>query len=117
MFAVTGITGQVGSAVAENLLQQGHKVRALVRDPDKGRRWKEKGCELAIGDFNDPAALARAFSNVQGAFIMIPANFAPSPDFREPRAILAALKQALATARPPKIVCLSSVGAHRSSGL
>jgi len=66
MFAVTGITGQVGSAVAENLLRQGHKVRALVRDPDKGRRWKEKGCELAIGDFNDPAALARASLKSRG---------------------------------------------------
>jgi uncharacterized protein YbjT (DUF2867 family) len=117
MFAVTGITGQVGGAVAQNLLQQGHKVRALVRDLDKGRQWEAKGCELIVGDFNDSAAMARAFSNVEGAFIMLPANFAPSPDFRETRVILAAMKQALATARPPKIVCLSSVGAQRSSGL
>jgi hypothetical protein len=32
MFAVTGITGNVGGAVANSLLAAGRKVRAVVRD-------------------------------------------------------------------------------------
>ena len=32
MFAVTGLTGQVGGAVARTLLDEGRKVRAVVRE-------------------------------------------------------------------------------------
>jgi len=117
MYAITGITGQVGGAVAHNLLKQGLKVRAIVRNREKGREWEAKGGETAIGDFSDPASLGAAFAGVQGVFVMIPPYFAPSEGFPEARAVIASLKQALEAARPPKIVCLSSIGAHRSSGL
>jgi len=117
MYAITGITGQVGGAVATSLLQRGLKVRAIVRDQNKGRAWEKEGCEIALADFSDAAALAVAFSNVAGVFVMIPANFAPSPGFPEARAVLASLQKALSAARPPNIVCLSSIGAHRPSGL
>ena len=36
MFAITGVTGKVGGAVARSLLAQGHNVRAIVRDAEKG---------------------------------------------------------------------------------
>ena len=32
MYAITGITGQVGGAVARNLLSENQSVRAVVRD-------------------------------------------------------------------------------------
>jgi NAD(P)H dehydrogenase (quinone) len=35
MFAVAGITGQVGGAVARTLLAEGCGVRAVVRDANK----------------------------------------------------------------------------------
>ena len=34
---VTGATGKVGSRLAQRLVQHGHTVRALVRDPASGR--------------------------------------------------------------------------------
>jgi uncharacterized protein YbjT (DUF2867 family) len=37
MFAVTGITGQVGGVVARVLLAAGLDVRGVVRDPVKER--------------------------------------------------------------------------------
>lgn len=117
MFAITGITGQVGSAVAQSLLDRGLPVRAIVRDPARGRTWRDQGCEAVIARLDDPGALTTAFSGTKGVFIMIPANFAPDPDFSETRTILASLKRALAQARPPRIVCLSSIGAHRTSKL
>jgi uncharacterized protein YbjT (DUF2867 family) len=117
MFAITGITGQVGSAVAQNLLDRGLPVRAVIRDPLRGRAWREKGCEAVIARFDDHGALTRAFSGTHGVFVMIPPNFAPSPDFSETRAILASLRRALAQARPPRVVCLSSIGAHRTGKL
>ncbi len=42
MYAVMGITGNVGGAVARELLAQGKKVRALVRDPKKASEWAER---------------------------------------------------------------------------
>jgi uncharacterized protein YbjT (DUF2867 family) len=117
MFAITGITGQVGGAVAQNLLDRGLPVRAVIRDPLRGRAWREKGCEAVIARFDDYGALARAFAGTRGVFVMIPPNFAPSPDFSEKRTILASLQRALAQARPPRVVALSSVGAHLTEKL
>jgi len=37
MYAVTGITGKVGGAVARTLLSAGQQVRAVVRDAKKGK--------------------------------------------------------------------------------
>jgi uncharacterized protein YbjT (DUF2867 family) len=46
MFAVTGITGQVGGVVGRTLLERGHKVRAIVRNPEKAKFWADQGCEI-----------------------------------------------------------------------
>ncbi|HTW70770.1 MAG TPA: NAD-dependent epimerase/dehydratase family protein [Acetobacteraceae bacterium] len=47
MHAITGITGQVGGAVAHTLLAEGANVRAVARDAGKAAPWQERGCELA----------------------------------------------------------------------
>jgi NAD(P)H dehydrogenase (quinone) len=112
MYAVTGITGQVGGAAATSLLEMGQKVRAVVRNPDRARDWADKGCEIAQADFADGEALVRAFTGVDGVFILIPPMFDPSPGFPEVRAVIATLQAALEVAKPPKIVCLSTIGAQ-----
>ena len=50
MYAVTGITGRVGGAVAEHLLAQGERIRAIVRNPEKAASWKDRGAEIAVAD-------------------------------------------------------------------
>ena len=112
MYAITGITGQVGSAVAAALLAQGQQVRAVVRDPAKAEAWKARGCEIAIAEINDVAALTEAFRGVEGVFVLLPPIFDPSPGFTEGKAMLASLHGALDLARPPRIVCLSTIGAQ-----
>ena len=97
MFAITGITGQVGGEVARNLLAARHSVRAVVRDVGKGKAWAERGCDLVSADINDPAALTAAFKGVDGVFVLVPPNFDPSPDFREARAVAATLSSATST--------------------
>ena len=62
MFALTGITGQVGGAMADVLMQRRLPVRAVVRDADNGAGWAAQGCEMAIAQMNDPRALAEAFN-------------------------------------------------------
>ena len=117
MFLVMGITGKVGGATARHLLAQGKKVRALVRDREKAAIWADQGVELVDGDWNDPVAIQRALDGVEGAFLMLPAIWAPSPDFKEAKSVIANYVTALTKVAPPRIVALSSMGANRTSGL
>jgi uncharacterized protein YbjT (DUF2867 family) len=112
MFAVTGITGQVGGHVARTLMTEGRQVRAVVRDPGKGAVWGGRGCDVAVADVADPAALAEAFRGTQGVFLLLPPTFDPSPGFPEARAVIAAVRTAIESARPERVVCLSTIGAQ-----
>ena len=116
-YAIMGITGQVGGAVARHLLKNGKAVRGIVRDPAKACDWEAKGVELAAAESGDASALTEAFRGTEGAYVMLPPFFAPSPDFREARAIADALAQALGAAQPVKVVVLSTVGGHRDHGV
>ena len=112
MFAVTGITGQVGGVVARLLLAAGHEVRAVVRDAAKGEVWAKQGCEVALADVNDQHALQHAFEGTEGVFVLLPPTFDPTPGFPEARKTIATLRAALATAKPSKVVVLSTIGAQ-----
>jgi NAD(P)H dehydrogenase (quinone) len=112
MFAITGITGQVGGAVARTLLDAGKSVRAVIRDSAKGEMWAHEGCEVALARMEDPDALRRAFSDAEAVFVLLPPNFDPSPGFTETRQIVAALYSSLEKARPGRIVCISTIGAQ-----
>lgn len=57
-YVVTGVTGAVGAVVAEVLTRHGHRVRGLSR--------------RAGASIDDPATLAAAFRDADGAFVMIP---------------------------------------------
>src|SRR5450830_826627 len=117
MFLVMGITGKVGGATAEHLLAHGKKVRALVRNREKASSWADQGVELVDGDWNDSTAIERALKGVEGAFVMLPAVWAPSPDYKEAKGVIANYVEALTQAAPPRVVVLSSMGANRTSGL
>ncbi|CAB3753721.1 NmrA family NAD(P)-binding protein [Paraburkholderia humisilvae] len=112
MYAITGITGQVGGALARALLAEGQPVRAIVRNVDKGGAWAAQGCTIVQADMGDASALAAAFDGAQGVFVLPPSEFDPAPGFHEARAVINAVKAALEIARPAKVVCLSTVGAH-----
>lgn len=112
MFAITGITGKVGGEVARNLLTQGHKIRAVVRDRAKGEKWAALGCEVSVARIDDAVALTEAFRDVEGVFLMTPPNYDPEPGFPDTRQNAAAIHTAIETSRPAKIVFLSTVGAQ-----
>ena len=112
MYAIMGITGQVGGAVARALLANGKAVRAIVRDASKGRTWADRGCEVAVANINAPPSLSAAFQGVEGVFVLVPPNFDPSPGFPEAQALGAVLRTALDAAQPARIVYLSTIGAQ-----
>jgi NAD(P)H dehydrogenase (quinone) len=112
MFAITGVTGRVGGSVARHLLDAKQPVRAVVRDRSKGDAWARRGCEIAVADMKDVASLTAAFKGVEAVFVLSPPNFDPSPSFSEARAIATNLRSALESARPGRVVCLSTIGAQ-----
>ncbi len=67
-YAITGATGFVGGALARQLRDAGHEVRALVRDPARATALGDLGVELVPGDLDDTAALDRLCAGVDGLF-------------------------------------------------
>ena len=112
MFAITGITGQVGGVVARTLLAAGKNIRAVVRDTTKAQTWARQGCEVALAKMDDPDALRAAFADTEGVFVLLPPNFDPSPGFPESRHIITAVRKALESAGAERVVALSTVGAQ-----
>jgi uncharacterized protein YbjT (DUF2867 family) len=117
MFTVMGITGNVGGAIAGNLLAAGKTVCGVVRDPDKAKAWTARGVELVQSAYDDAAELARAFTGAEGVFAMIPPDFAPAPELPDQKRTISAISYALERTRPGKAVFLSSIGSEQSSGL
>ena len=117
MFTVMGITGNVGGAVAENLLAAGKKVCGVVRNAEKAKSWGDRGVELMESAYDDAAGLSRAFAGAEGVFAMIPPDFAPAPGLPNQKRTIAAIREALELAKPGKAVFLSSIGSEQPSGL
>src|ERR687886_741497 len=65
---VVGATGRVGGAAAEQLLETGLEVRALVRRAEKGERLRTLGAEVAVGDATAPDTLEPAVQGCSGIF-------------------------------------------------
>jgi uncharacterized protein YbjT (DUF2867 family) len=111
MHAITGITGKVGGALARKLLAKGQSVRAVLRNAANVDAWVALGCQIALADMAEPDQLASAFEGAEGVFILPPSDFDPAPGYPEARRVIDAVTTALHTARPKKILCLSTIGA------
>src|SRR6185295_612875 len=67
---VTGSTGNQGGAVATNLIKNGFKVKALVRNPDadKALRLRKQNVEVVKGDLNDLDSFRSHLRGIDGIF-------------------------------------------------
>ncbi|MFI6300048.1 NAD(P)H-binding protein [Nonomuraea sp. NPDC050790] len=116
MYAITGVTGHVGGAAARELLGMGEQVRAIVRDPAKGRDWAQAGAEVAVADFGDRAALAQAMRGCRGVFVMLPTDPAAADPDAHHRRLADSIAGAVEDGGVPYVVMLSSVGAELAEG-
>lgn len=116
MYAVVGASGNSGGATARALLEKGAQVRVVVRDPAKGEPWAARGAQVAVADLGDAAALARAFEGVQAAYVLNPPAYALPDFFTHAETLARSIAQAARGARLPRLVVLSSMGAHLESG-
>lgn len=62
MILLTGGTGFVGGNLVRELIEGSHKVRCLVRNPDKAKSLRDAGCELVRGDVTDRSSVLYAIT-------------------------------------------------------
>ena len=79
---VTGATGYIGGRLVPRLLERGHSVRVLVRNPDrlKDRPWRNR-VEVFEGDVSSQEAVARASGGADAAYYLVHA-MCSGPDFQ-----------------------------------
>jgi NAD(P)H dehydrogenase (quinone) len=111
MYVITGITGKVGGELARNLLAARQPVRAVVRDLKKGEAWAALGCQIALAEMEDTSALTKAFIGAEAIFILPPSEFDPEPGYPEAQTVINSVVAALTTAKPGRVLCLSTIGA------
>jgi uncharacterized protein YbjT (DUF2867 family) len=116
MYVIFGATGNTGSAIAENLLAKGEKVRVIGRSEERLAKLSGQGAEAFVGDATDSTFLTQAFGGARAVYFMVPPN-PTSSDYRgfQTRVIDAGGK-ALEAAGVHYAVTLSSFGADKESG-
>jgi uncharacterized protein YbjT (DUF2867 family) len=69
---VTGSTGYIASRLIPQLLERGHRVRALARHPHRlrPRSWFHQ-VDIVQGDVMDPASLAPALKDIHTAYYLV----------------------------------------------
>jgi uncharacterized protein YbjT (DUF2867 family) len=112
---VIGATGSIGSLVVEEVLRQGHSVRALVRSPEKARRLPAKA-EVVVGDLTQPATLDAAVKDVDGIVFTHGSDgggkaSSEAVDYGGVRNVLTALG-----AQRPRIALMTAIGVTNRTG-
>ena len=69
---VTGATGQLGSYLINKLLEKvsPEEITVLVRDEHKAEALKNKGVQIMVGNYNDPASLVKAFKGIDKLYFI-----------------------------------------------
>jgi NAD(P)H dehydrogenase (quinone) len=72
MILVTGATGHLGTAVIKNLLEKtsADRIAALVRDESRASALKEKGVDIRVGNYDDPASLDNAMQGIEKVLLI-----------------------------------------------
>ncbi|MBC7900586.1 MAG: NmrA family NAD(P)-binding protein [Saprospiraceae bacterium] len=117
MHIILGGTGHVGSALAENLIEQREPVTIITRDPSKARDWQQKGAQVAVADVDDTEALRRSFERGKRLFLLNPPADPSTDTDAEERRSLASIFAAIDDSGLEKIVAESTYGAQTGNGI
>ncbi len=119
---VTGGTGFIGGEVVRQLRERGDEVVCLVRNPEKGQKVAELGCEIAGGDLSDERAIRAGMEGCDAVIhaaavyeVGIPASQRPAMKEANVGGTERVLGSALSL-KIPKVVYVSTVGAFGNTG-
>jgi len=112
MYVVMSATGNIGSKLANILLNKGEKVRVIGRSSERLAPFVAQGAQAAIGDVSDAVFLTNAFKGADAVFALIPPNYT-ADDFRaEYNAVGANIAKAIQESGVKHVLFVSSVGAE-----
>src|SRR5258706_9176422 len=70
---VSGATGRTGGTAIDELLEMNKRVRAYVRsDDERAAALRERGVDIAVGDFTDIDDIRAAMEGVSSAYFLHP---------------------------------------------
>ena len=107
-----GSTGFFGRGVAHKLIDGGHQLRVLVRDPMKAAGFKIRGAQVVAGDALNPVAVTQAAQGVEHVISLVAVRRNHPQSFLEvnvdgPRIMAEAAK----AAGVKSVVLVSAIGA------
>lgn len=117
--AVTTPTGHVGSAVVDFLLEFGGDIRLVLlgRRPERLKGFVERGAEIAVGVQDDADYLVKATRGAEALFWATPPGYGSDNVRAFQNRLGRAAATAIRTNGIPRVVNLSSIGAHLDSGV
>jgi uncharacterized protein YbjT (DUF2867 family) len=116
MNIILGASGQVGSAIVNNLLSRNEKVKAIIRNPDKANTLQtNKNLTIEVADAFDLPALENAFKNGDTIFLLTPETGNSDDVIGDTKKILTNYRKAIENSTIKKIVGLSSMGAQHEN--
>jgi uncharacterized protein YbjT (DUF2867 family) len=109
-YLIAGATGVVGRRLAAALRDDGVRVRALVRDRDRGRRVLGPDVELFVADLDRAPDLSAAMDGVATAYFLVHMLGAGSDYRRREAAAAEAFARAATAAGVERLVYLGGLG-------
>ena len=117
---LSGSLGHISKPLMQDLVQQGHDVIVITSNPKKATDIEALGATAAIGSLEDPALITHAFTGADAVYTMVPPNnyFDHNLDLLAYyRRLGHHYKEAIEQSGVKRVVNLSSIGAHRSTGI
>ncbi len=117
---VAGATGYIGGLLARSLVDDGTRVRCLVRDRARAGELDAIGCEIVEGDVLEPETLAPALDGIEVVHYLVHSmgRGADSGDFAErDRRAASNFGSAAADAQVKRLIYLGGLGEPGSAHL
>lgn len=113
---VTGSLGNVSKPLTQILVEKGHDVTVVSKDPEKVGQIEAVGAKAAIGSVSDTAFLTSVFKGADAVYTMVPPNWTVSNYRQYIGETGLHYRNAIEASGVRRVVNLSSIGAHLSNG-
>jgi uncharacterized protein YbjT (DUF2867 family) len=115
-YVLIGALGNINRSLVSRLVAAGHNVTVISSNPERSAAVAAAGARAAIGKIEDIGFLTASFSGADAVFTMVPPHYA-APDWKKYIHQMGRNQaEAISAAGVKKVVNLSSIGAHLSSG-